>query len=64
MGLDEVPDLTAAVMLQLQAPKSMVGEVEGCGFGVGVAAPSERHVRPVSPDRTRTRKTKELVRSV
>ncbi|XP_062335102.1 kinesin-like protein KIF9 isoform X2 [Osmerus eperlanus] len=46
---------------KLQAPKSMVGEVEGCGFGVGVAAPSERHVRPVSPDRTRTRKTKELV---
>eukprot|EP00063_Salmo_salar_P061539 XP_014036374.1 PREDICTED: kinesin-like protein KIF9 isoform X2 [Salmo salar] len=37
-----------------------VGVVEGHGFGVGLAVPSERHIRLLSPGRTKAIKTKEL----
>uniref|UniRef100_A0A3P8ZRI0 Kinesin-like protein n=1 Tax=Esox lucius TaxID=8010 RepID=A0A3P8ZRI0_ESOLU len=45
-----------------QSPSGTVGKVEGRRFGVGVAAPSERHIRSQSPGRTKTLRTKDLTR--
>ncbi|XP_071184960.1 kinesin-like protein KIF9 isoform X2 [Salvelinus alpinus] len=43
-----------------QGSQGTVGVVEGHGFGVGLAVPSERHIRLLSPGRTKAIKTKEL----
>uniref|UniRef100_A0A8C8CTS9 Kinesin-like protein n=1 Tax=Oncorhynchus tshawytscha TaxID=74940 RepID=A0A8C8CTS9_ONCTS len=47
-----------------QGSQGTVGVVEGHGFGVGLAVPSDRHIRLLSPGRTKAIKTKELARSV
>ncbi|KAL6490359.1 hypothetical protein MHYP_G00007040 [Metynnis hypsauchen] len=41
-----------------QEPAGAVGEVEG-GFGLGVAAPSQRHTGPPSPSKSKGKKGKE-----
>uniref|UniRef100_A0A8C7PYT5 Kinesin-like protein n=1 Tax=Oncorhynchus mykiss TaxID=8022 RepID=A0A8C7PYT5_ONCMY len=46
-----------------QGSQGTVGVVEGHGFGVGLAVPSDRHIRLLSPGRTKAIKTKELARS-
>uniref|UniRef100_A0AAZ3R871 Kinesin-like protein n=1 Tax=Oncorhynchus tshawytscha TaxID=74940 RepID=A0AAZ3R871_ONCTS len=43
-----------------QGSQGTVGVVEGHGFGVGLAVPSDRHIRLLSPGRTKAIKTKEL----
>uniref|UniRef100_A0A8C7CZN7 Kinesin-like protein n=1 Tax=Oncorhynchus kisutch TaxID=8019 RepID=A0A8C7CZN7_ONCKI len=43
-----------------QGSQGTVGVVEGHGFGVGLAVPSDRHIQLLSPGRTKAIKTKEL----
>uniref|UniRef100_A0AAR2LJ83 Kinesin-like protein n=1 Tax=Pygocentrus nattereri TaxID=42514 RepID=A0AAR2LJ83_PYGNA len=53
--LDEI---TVSIIAIGQEPAGAVGEVEG-GFGLGVAAPSQRHTRPPSPSKSKGKKGKE-----
>ncbi|CAB1349566.1 unnamed protein product [Coregonus sp. 'balchen'] len=58
--VEKAQSTAASTAAKSRGSQGTVGMVEGHGFGVGVAAPSERHIRPLSPGRTKSIKTKEL----
>ncbi|KAK6299868.1 hypothetical protein J4Q44_G00299010 [Coregonus suidteri] len=58
--VEKAQSTAASTAAKSRSSQGTVGMVEGHGFGVGVAAPSERHIRPLSPGRTKSIKTKEL----
>lgn len=49
-------------LLQVQGSVCAVGEVETCGYGLGLAKSSQRHQRAVSPKPSKAKKDKQISR--
>uniref|UniRef100_A0A8C2D9D3 Kinesin-like protein n=1 Tax=Cyprinus carpio TaxID=7962 RepID=A0A8C2D9D3_CYPCA len=48
-------------VLQVQGSVGAVGEVESCGYGLGLAKSSQKHQRNVSPKPSKARKDKQII---
>lgn len=49
-------------LLQVQGSVCAVGEVDSCGYGLGLAKYSQRHQQAVSPKPSKARKDKRISR--
>lgn len=49
-------------LLQVQGSVCAVGEVDSCGYGLGLAKASQKHRRAVSPTPSKARKDKQISR--
>ncbi|XP_064797774.1 kinesin-like protein KIF9 isoform X1 [Oncorhynchus masou masou] len=58
--VEKAQSTSGSTAAKSQGSQGTVGVVEGHGFGVGLAVPSDRHIRLLSPGRTKAIKTKEL----
>ncbi|XP_026123608.1 kinesin-like protein KIF9 isoform X2 [Carassius auratus] len=60
--VEKAMNTTPSIVAEVQGSVGAVGEVDSCGYGLGLAKSSQKHQRTVSPKPSKARKDKQISR--